>query len=201
LIFAEVENDSQAKQVHLSCARADVDKALAALRLNPNQSADLYHSFAWLLATYPDPTLRDAAEAVELARRVVDLSPASKASLNTLGVALYRAGEWQAAADYLVQSEILDPGHNSSFNFFFLAMAHWQLGQKDKANELYRQAVEWMEANAPRDSELLRFRQEAAELLGIQFDDKSLPAPTTPGDQPSALRPLNERARVSRRSH
>ena len=41
------------------------------------------------------------------------------------------------------------------------------LGEKEEARQSYDQAVEWMEKNRPEDEELLRFRAEAAELLGI----------------------------------
>ena len=46
-------------------------------------------------------------------------------------------------------------------------MAHWQLGHKDEARTWYDKAVEWMDKNQPKNEELLRFRDEAAKLLGI----------------------------------
>ena len=59
----------------------------------------------------------------------------------------------------------------SSEDFFFLAMAHWQLDQKDQAREWYAKAVEWMNQNQPDDEEFTRFRAEAAALLGIGRDE------------------------------
>jgi hypothetical protein len=51
-------------------------------------------------------------------------------------------------------------------------MAHWRLGDKEQARKWYGRAVQWMEKNQlPREElrqELLRFRAEAAELLGIK---------------------------------
>jgi len=44
-------------------------------------------------------------------------------------------------------------------------MAHWQLGEKDKAREWYDKAVTWMETNAKDNSELIPFRKEAEELM------------------------------------
>ena len=38
-----------------------------------------------------------------------------------------------------------------SFDWFFLAMAHWRLGEKDKAREWYERAVQWMDKNQPDD--------------------------------------------------
>ena len=54
-----------------------------------------------------------------------------------------------------------------SHDWFFLAMAHWQLGQKDEARKWHDQAVAGMEKRAPQNEELTRFRAEAAQLLGI----------------------------------
>jgi hypothetical protein len=56
----------------------------------------------------------------------------------------------------------------NSFDWYFLAMAHWQLGKKDESRKWYDQAVEWMEKNQPKNEELRRFRAEAAELLGFE---------------------------------
>jgi hypothetical protein len=47
------------------------------------------------------------------------------------------------------------------FNAFFLAMAEWQLGNKNAAGKWYDQAVNWMAKNKPKDEELVRFRAEA----------------------------------------
>ena len=55
-----------------------------------------------------------------------------------------------------------------SFNAFFLAMAHWRLGEKDKAPQWLGKGVRWMEKNLPDDEELRRFRSEAEELLGVK---------------------------------
>jgi hypothetical protein len=54
---------------------------------------------------------------------------------------------------------------------FFLAMAHWQLGEKDKAREWFARSVQWMEKGTKEDAELKRFRAEAAGLLGVEKKD------------------------------
>ena len=66
----------------------------------------------------------------------------------------------------------------NSFDFFFLAMAHWQLGHEDEARTWYDQAVEWMQKNKPDDAELRRFRAEAEELLRVPV---AAPKPETSG--------------------
>ena len=53
------------------------------------------------------------------------------------------------------------------FDWFFLAMAHWKLGNQEEARRWYDKAVEWTDEHGPGDEELRRFRAEAAELLGV----------------------------------
>ena len=60
-----------------------------------------------------------------------------------------------------------DNDEGDSEDWFFLAMAHWQLGDKQAARKWYDQAVAWMDKNQPDNVELRRFRSEAEELLKI----------------------------------
>jgi hypothetical protein len=59
----------------------------------------------------------------------------------------------------------LGHGEEASLHAFLLAMAHWQLGERDEACRWYEKAVELMNTK-PNDAELWRFRSEAAALLG-----------------------------------
>ena len=102
-----------------------------------------------------------------LARKAVELAPAHPDYPNTLGVAHYRAGDWKAAIVALEKSMKLRKGGDSK-HWFFLAMAHWRLGAKDKAREWYDRAVRWMDDNQPKDEELRRFRAEAEDVLGLK---------------------------------
>jgi serine/threonine protein kinase/predicted Zn-dependent protease len=130
------------------------------------------NSLAWSLATCSVPHLRNPAQAVEVARKAVETAPREAAPWNTLGVALYRTGDWKAAIQALEKSEALEPDEYLAFNGFFLAMARWELGQKDEARSWFDKAVAWMEKKAPKYPELdrlelTRFRAEAAALLGL----------------------------------
>ncbi len=134
---------------------------------DPNyQIASQANNTAWALATSFDLEERNPARAVELAKKAVELTPTQGSYWNTLGVAHYRAGDWKAALAALENSRRLLTGKLESFNTFFLAMAHWQLGEKVQAREWYDKAVAWMEKNAKDNPELQRFRFEAAEALG-----------------------------------
>src|SRR5262249_23609749 len=89
----------------------------------------------------------------------------------TLGAAHYRAGNWKEAVKALEESTARRKGGDGQ-GWFFLAMAHWRLGDKAEAREWYDPASRWMEENKTDDEELRFFRDEAAELLGIEKKDK-----------------------------
>jgi tetratricopeptide (TPR) repeat protein len=133
------------------------------LEIQPISAAE-GNGLAWFLATCPDEKLRHPRRAVELARKAVELEPKSRSFWNTLGAALYRAGDWRAAIQVLEKSMELSKG-GDSIDWFFLAMAHKQLGETDKARAWYDKAVEWMDKNRPTNEELLRFRADAEELM------------------------------------
>jgi tetratricopeptide (TPR) repeat protein len=118
-------------------------------------------------ANFPAAELRDPKRAVALAKRAVELSPKSRLIWNTLGVAQYRAGDYRAAVVALEKSCGLSEG-GDSFDWFFLAMAHWRLGEREQARTWYDQAVARMDKHRPQSEELIRFRAEAAELLGVK---------------------------------
>jgi tetratricopeptide (TPR) repeat protein len=146
------------------------DEAIAAFRkaieLDP-QHAKAHNGLAWLLATCSDANFRDPTQAVAIAKKAVELAPKREGIANTLGVAHYQAGDWKAAIAALKTSMELCQG-GDSYDWFFLAMAHWQLDEKDNAREWYDRAVQWTDKNQPTNEELRRFRAEAAELLGIE---------------------------------
>ena len=93
----------------------------------------------------------DAAAIAAAYRTLVTLRPSSAAAWNEAVAALEKSAGLRNGGD--------------SFDWFFLAMAHWKLGAKDKAREWYDKAVRWMDTNQPKNEELHRFRAEAAELL------------------------------------
>jgi uncharacterized protein HemY len=129
-----------------------------------------WHNLARLLATCLEEKLRAPRRAVEAARKAIALVPNQGWYWNTLGVAHYRAGDWKAAAAALEKSVALRNG-GDSFDWFFLAMTHWRLDQKDQARKRYDEAVRWMEKHQPANKELRNFRSEAAKLLGLKQEE------------------------------
>jgi tetratricopeptide (TPR) repeat protein len=112
---------------------------------------------------------RDPVLAARLAAFAVALSPGEPSSLNTLGVALYRAGRFAEAIETLGKSLEAGKGQSDGFDLFFLAMAHHRLGHDAEARACYDRAVDWLgeqKSLSERDAkELADFRAEAESVL------------------------------------
>ncbi|MCH8047422.1 MAG: hypothetical protein IID44_27300 [Planctomycetes bacterium] len=76
-------------------------------------------------------------------------------------MARYRAGDWQGSIDDLEQAA------NDACGWSFLAMAHWQLDNKQQARQWHERAVAWLQQNQPKQPAFRRFCVESAELLGV----------------------------------
>jgi tetratricopeptide (TPR) repeat protein len=125
------------------------------------------HNTVARFLTFQDPLLRDPARALPLAKKAVELAPKDGGYWNTLAWACYRVGDWQATVTAVEKAMELRQG-GDSFNWFLLAMAHWQLGHKDQAGQWYDRAVLWMEKNHPGDDILRGFFAEATAVLGLR---------------------------------
>jgi serine/threonine protein kinase/Flp pilus assembly protein TadD len=127
------------------------------------------NTLAWFWATSPLPQLRDPKRSLEMAEKVVELTPEDEDCWRTLGVAHYRVGNWGACIKALEKSMDLRAG-GDALDWFFLAMARHRLGDTDQACSWYDRAVRWMEEKGPQRlrsaDELRRSHAEAAALLG-----------------------------------
>jgi tetratricopeptide (TPR) repeat protein len=152
--------------------KGDLHEALAAyqeaVRLQPDnaQAREQLQAVAWLLASPRDSQVRDPEQALALVSQIARLSPRNAAYWSTLGAAYYRAGDWKASVAALEKSMDLRRG-GDGFDWFFLAMARWQLGEKGPAHQRYEQAARWMDRHAPNNQQLQRFQAEAAALLQL----------------------------------
>ena len=79
----------------------------------------------------------------------------------------YRAGDWTAAVAALEKSMTVGNG-GDGFEWFFLAMAHRQLGHEDEARSGTTGPWSGWTRTSQRTRRLLRFRAEASELMGIE---------------------------------
>jgi tetratricopeptide (TPR) repeat protein len=132
--------------------------------------ANYHGNLAGLFSTGPVTEFWNPVQAVQHAKKAVDLDPRG-GIWNLLGIAYYRAGDWHAAVTALKKSLELRGGSECD-DWFFLAMAHWKLGHKEEARKWHAQAIAWMEEKKPRDTHLRRFRAEAAALLGVKDAEK-----------------------------
>ncbi len=164
------------KQGRLPEAIAAYEKALA---IDP-RFAPAIGSLARLLATCSEETFHDPRRALTLAQQAINLDPTNPDYHRTLGFAYYRIGDWKRATASLEKSLELRRGGNGS-DWFFLAMAQWQLGNKDAAREWYGKAIQWMEKHAANAEIMIRLRAEAAKLLRLIEKQPGAPstAPTT----------------------
>jgi len=151
-----------------------LDQLQAAFHVNPDSVRALFgldqatNNLAWKMATGPERG-RDAALAVRLAAFSVTLSPDETTQLNTLGVALYRAGKFAESIETLEKSLAAGNGQFDAFDLFFLAMAHHRLGHREEARDCYDRAARWLRDQKSLDpehvKELAGFRGEAEALL------------------------------------
>ena len=125
--------NSHISLAHWKDVLADLCKSV---ELEPDNGVAL-NNLAWLLANCPEREFRDAGRAVGLAKRAVELSPEAGYLQNTLGVALFRDGQERAAIEALQKSIDLRKG-GDAFDYWFLAMSHWRLGNKDEGARLVR---------------------------------------------------------------
>ncbi len=166
-------------QGRLEDARKGYEKAMAVLRRTLSARTPEVQrcmaDYAWMLAATTDPGYRDPRRAIALANELIENSPKVRDVWTTLGVADYRAGAWNDAIAALEKSEAAAPGVFTAANGFFLAMAYWQLGEKEKGREWYAKAFQSVEtASQPSGRELAIFQSEASHLLGIA--DPKLPS-------------------------
>jgi WD40 repeat protein/serine/threonine protein kinase len=153
----------------------EAEGALSQVAELPPRPASSHFRLAWLLATCPDLPVRDIPRALEHARKAVAIDPQGWLPWQTLGVSLYRAGDPKAAIAALersrsLRSESISPlwiSRYSAIDWFFLAMACWQAGDRIQARRWYERAVEWMGETRAQDEELAFFRGEATTLLGL----------------------------------
>jgi serine/threonine protein kinase len=127
-------------------------------------------SLASCLADRPDPSDDDLTRALELSKKTLEIQNPETAPIawNVIGIVHYRRGDWKKALEPLEKAAAGPHGYYKCRNDFVLAMTHEQLEEKDEARACYDRAAAWMDQHQPRTPVLLRFRAEAAAVLGIK---------------------------------
>jgi len=163
---------------------ADLDK-YADIVKNPSETALIYSNLAAGLVVTPQQVV-DPEIAVELFRKAHEMQRENGLHLTGLGMAHYRAGQWEEAITALTRSTELPTGENS-LNFFLLSMTHWQSGNKAAATTWHNKAIEWIhnsntDIGSQQGSIFYVLYFEAAELMGIKAKEFHRRAPLT-GEQ------------------
>jgi tetratricopeptide (TPR) repeat protein len=126
--------------------------------------SEFRNELAWLLANCPIKDLRNPARAVQLARRTTEQAPELAHYWDTLGSALYRAGDLPGAEEALTRAIKLS--HNTiPESMLFLAMVRCRLGDPAAAGPLLLRSDDWLNYCQRDNLELHRFRDEADQLL------------------------------------
>ncbi|MEK7685478.1 MAG: serine/threonine-protein kinase [Verrucomicrobiota bacterium] len=121
---------------------------------------------AWMLATCPAVAFRDPQRAVTLAKQSFQSEGDTARHWSLLGIAQYRTGDYPAVIESLRKSMELANGGDAQ-QWLFLAMSHWQRQDRQQARQWYDKAAAWIEKTHPADEVYVRFRAEAASLLGV----------------------------------
>jgi tetratricopeptide (TPR) repeat protein len=146
--------------------RRAVEAFSEVVRLDPD-NPQAVNNLAWYLACFPDPGVHDPRRAVALANEAVRLSPTKADYWNTLALARYRAGDWRGSIAAARTSTSLCNGSEVS-DWFILAMASWQVGEKEEARRWFDKAVRATSKDFLADADLRRFWAEAAKLMGVK---------------------------------
>ena len=133
--------------------------------------------FAWsfgglaqMLISKKEGAIFRPKKAFQLAKKALKLNPISIESTLTVGGAHYRLGNWDASIEEIERSIQLYKAQGAEsaagFQLFFLAMAKWQIDEKEEARKLLGEGVKWLESNHSNHEDLVRIRDEAQELIG-----------------------------------
>ncbi len=158
--------------------QGNVDGAIAegreSLRLQPDAVA-VPGNLAWLLAVYPDRPARDYEEAATLVRKSLAMQSKVPVVHHTLALVEYRRGHWDASIAAAERAMALRQGGLPN-DWFLLAMALAQKGEKQKAVEWYEKAVEQRRRLKMTVDDVLLLWSEAARLLGCPGPPSKAPA-------------------------
>jgi tetratricopeptide (TPR) repeat protein len=160
-------------------ARLRTDASLSEpLRQRALAMAEHHHETAWSLVVAADLMKQKGqlTAAIAVYKKALGLKPDFAMAHQNIALAHYGNGDWKNALAALNKAAKLRELNNDFVrgdHFFWLAMTHWQLGDKGQARIFYDKGVEAMPKSLSadprplRDYTLERYRAEAAELLGI----------------------------------
>ncbi len=142
------------------------------------EDPDALNNASWQIVCTPGGTAERYAQALRYAEAACRLEPENGNSLNTLGVAQYRAGRYPEALATLTRSDQIhaktEEGSHPS-DLAFLAMAQHRLGRMAEARATFGRLREAMKApSVAKDEEAQGFQREVEALLQ---ENKTPPVP------------------------
>jgi tetratricopeptide (TPR) repeat protein len=133
-------------QTQLGETAEAIENYRAVLRLDPQEN-QARQKLAWLLATGPNPRLRDGAEALRLATQVTQSAPSDPVTWDTQAAALAETGRYIDAA--AAATKALD----------LAATSQKELTQQIEARlRLYKSGTPFVVDNAPNAAEVYDFK-------------------------------------------
>jgi Flp pilus assembly protein TadD len=128
-------------------------------------SASTFNKAAWTLVQLPNHPEADSRRGLRLAEAATRIEPDNGVFLNTLGVAQYRAGQYQKARATLTRSNQLN-GSREPSDLAFLAMTHQRLDQVEAARATLERLREVMKVpDRARIGENQEFLREAESVI------------------------------------
>jgi serine/threonine-protein kinase len=120
-----------------------VDHLNKAIVLRPDSVEMLWHT-AWILATCPDPSIRNGARGFALARRAIELSDGKEVrAYDALAAALAEIGKFSAAVEASERASKLARARNDDA----------LVGAIEQRTRLYRQGLPYRESESPLPAE------------------------------------------------
>jgi hypothetical protein len=153
---------------------ADLQFALQLAQTHSQDDARALNNAAWEVVKNRDAAQDAYRAALRRAEAAVRLTPGNGNTLNTLGIAHYRLGDYARALETLQQCEKLHAVSGPlPEDLAFLAMAHQQLGHKEQAQAaLARLRALLKEPAREKNAEAQGFLHEAERLIEGKAADK-----------------------------
>lgn len=136
-----VRSDRSDEEMPLTDARGSnpnarrIREALLKKAAEWTPALDKLNELAWEAVKQPGASTEGVHAALDAAREALSAKPEAAAYMDTLGAALYRAGQFEAAIDTLARSSELIAKSNQDSNpanSAFIAMSHYQLGRHEE---------------------------------------------------------------------
>jgi WD40 repeat protein len=163
----------------LLCLKAADGSAYARLRQNLLRrygditEAEASNALAYLCVLGPSAG-QEAGRVVDISRRDVAASPGDYSFHNTLGAALYRAGEFNQSIREFEQAIKLHGKGGGHSDWLFLSMAHRRLGRDDEARRWFLKVDEQAREAQPKEGEIAREWHERVHLEILRGEAEKL---------------------------